>query len=56
MQEYLRLFDSIPAIYFDLTQQIIKKAEEVLATKLNTSLFFTLSDHLHFAIGIFASN
>lgn len=50
MQEYLRLFDSIPAIYFDLTQQIIKKAEEVLATKLNTSLFFTLSDHLHFAI------
>lgn len=50
IQEYLRLFDSIPAIYFDITQQIIKKAEELLDAKLNTSLFFTLSDHLNFSI------
>ncbi len=50
IQEYLRLFDSIPAIYFDITHQIIKKAEELLDTKLNTSLFFTLSDHLNFSI------
>lgn len=50
VQEYLRLFDSIPAIYFDITQQIINKAEKLLDTKLNTSLFFTLSDHLNFSI------
>ncbi|WP_086350678.1 PRD domain-containing protein [Candidatus Enterococcus clewellii] len=50
MQEYLRLFDSIPAVYFDIAQQIIKKAEEVLGTTLNTSVFFTLSDHLNFAV------
>ncbi|MFR2552287.1 MAG: PRD domain-containing protein [Clostridioides difficile] len=50
IQEYLRLFDSIPAVYFDITQQIIKKAEKLLNTKLNTSLFFTLSDHLNFSI------
>ncbi|KAF1302383.1 PRD domain-containing protein [Candidatus Enterococcus willemsii] len=50
IQEYLRLFDSIPAVYFDITQQIIKKAEELLNTQLNTSIFFTLSDHLNFSI------
>lgn len=50
IQEYLRLFDSIPAVYFDITQKIIKKAEELLNTKLNTSIFFTLSDHLNFSI------
>jgi beta-glucoside operon transcriptional antiterminator len=46
----LRLFDSIPAIYFDITQKIIKHAEELLNANLNTSLFFTLSDHLNFSI------
>jgi beta-glucoside operon transcriptional antiterminator len=50
IQEYLRLFDSIPAIYFDITQKIIKHAEELLNANLNTSLFFTLSDHLIFSI------
>lgn len=40
IQEYLRLFDSIPAIYFDITQKIIKHAEELLNANLNTSLFF----------------
>nr|CCM44182.1 Beta-glucoside bgl operon antiterminator, BglG family [Staphylococcus xylosus] len=50
IQEYLRLFDSIPAIYFDVTQEIIKNAEQTLQTELNTGLFFTLSDHLHFAV------
>ncbi|MGG5350007.1 beta-glucoside operon transcriptional antiterminator [Enterococcus sp. AZ142] len=50
IQEYLRLFDSIPAIYFDITQKIIKHAEELLNANLNTSLFFTLSDHLNFSI------
>lgn len=49
-QEYLRLFDSISPIYFDLAQKIIAFAEEKLETKLNTSIFFTLSDHLSFAI------
>ncbi|MBO0451791.1 PRD domain-containing protein [Candidatus Enterococcus murrayae] len=50
IQEYLRLFDSIPAVYFDITQQIIKRAEELLDTRLNTSVFFTLSDHLNFSV------
>nr|WP_263314492.1 PRD domain-containing protein [Mammaliicoccus sp. Marseille-Q6498] len=50
IQEYIRLFDSIPAVYFDVTQEIIKNAKQVLQTELNTGLFFTLSDHLHFAV------
>ncbi|SDC39151.1 beta-glucoside operon transcriptional antiterminator [Terribacillus halophilus] len=49
-KEFLRLLDSIPQAYIDLTQQIVQHAEQQLGTKLNTGIYFTLMDHLHFAV------
>ncbi|HEK8846102.1 TPA: PRD domain-containing protein [Clostridioides difficile] len=48
--EYLKLLDSIPPIYLDVTQKIVSKAEKDLGSKLNMSIYFTLSDHLNFAV------
>lgn len=50
VEEYLRLLDSIPPVYLDITQKIVAKAERELRTKLNSSIYFTLSDHLNFAV------
>ena len=49
-KEYLKLLDSIPPVYLDITQKIVSKAEIELGTKLNISIYFTLSDHLNFAV------
>lgn len=49
-KEYLYLLDSIPPVFLEITQEIVKKAEEELATKLNLSIYFTLSDHLNFSV------
>lgn len=50
INEYLKLLDSIPPIYLDITQKIVMKAEKELGTKLNASIYFILSDHLNFAV------
>jgi beta-glucoside operon transcriptional antiterminator len=50
INEYLNLINSIPPIYLDITQKIVAKAEKELSTKLNMSIYFTLSDHLNFAV------
>lgn len=50
INEYLSLLDSIPPIYLDITQKIVSKAEKELDSKLNMSIYFTLSDHLNFAV------
>lgn len=50
IKEYLKLLDSIPSIYLDITQKIVSKAESELESKLNISIYFTLSDHLNFAV------
>ncbi|MFW2500679.1 PRD domain-containing protein [Clostridium diolis] len=50
INEYLKLLDSIPPIYLDITQKIVSKAEKELDSKLNMSIYFTLSDHLNFAV------
>jgi Transcriptional antiterminator len=50
INEYLKLLDSIPPIYLDITQKIVSKAEKELDSKLNISIYFTLSDHLNFAV------
>ncbi|WP_234123633.1 PRD domain-containing protein [Clostridium hydrogenum] len=50
IKEYLNLLDSIPPIYLDITQKIVLKAEHELDCKLNISIYFTLSDHLNFAV------
>ncbi|PPK79675.1 BglG family transcriptional antiterminator [Lacrimispora xylanisolvens] len=50
INEYLKLLDDIPPIYLDITQKIVSKAEKELGSKLNMSIYFTLSDHLNFAV------
>ena len=50
IKEYVKLLDSIPPIYLDITQKIVSKAEKDLGSKLNMSIYFTLSDHLNFAV------
>ena len=50
INEYLKLLDEIPPIYLDLTQKIVSKAEKELGSKLNMSIYITLSDHLNFAV------
>ena len=50
IQEYVKLLESIPPIFLEITQSIVEKAEEDLGSKLNSSVYFTLSDHLNFAI------
>lgn len=42
--------ESIPAIYFEIADQSIKYAEEKLNTTLNDSIYFSLADHLEFAV------
>lgn len=49
-KQFLNLFESIPSIYFDITQKIVLKAKKELGSKLNLSIYFTLSDHLNFAV------
>lgn len=50
VKEYLGVLDAIPPVYVELTGQIVAYAEKKLQTKLNTGIYFTLMDHLHFAV------
>lgn len=42
--------ESIPAIYFEISDKSIKYAEEKLDIILNDSVYFSLADHLEFAV------
>lgn len=50
VKDLLGLLDTMPPVFIDLTQQIVNYAEKKLSTQLNTSIYFTLMDHLHFAV------
>ncbi|NRG34338.1 PRD domain-containing protein [Niallia circulans] len=56
VKEFLSLLDAMPAIFIELTQQIVNYAERKLHTKLNTGIYFTLMDHLHFAVERYKKN
>ncbi|MCM3728956.1 PRD domain-containing protein [Neobacillus cucumis] len=56
VKEFLGLLDTIPPVFIELTQQIVNFAEEKLNTKLNTGIYFTLMDHLHFAVERYKKN
>ncbi|MBT2655258.1 PRD domain-containing protein [Bacillus sp. ISL-18] len=56
VKEFLGLLDTIPPVFIELTQQIVNFAEEKLNTKLNTGIYFTLMDHLHFAVERYIKN
>lgn len=56
VKEFLGLLDAIPPVFIELTQQIVHYAEEKLDTKLNTGIYFTLMDHLNFAVERYKKN
>ncbi|WP_449537943.1 BglG family transcription antiterminator [Ferdinandcohnia sp. Marseille-Q9671] len=49
-KEFLGLLGSIQPVYIEITQKIVNEAEARLNTKLNSGIFFTLMDHLSFAV------
>ncbi|MBU3097908.1 MULTISPECIES: BglG family transcription antiterminator LicT [Clostridium] len=44
------LISEIPAKYVEISEEIIKYAEEILGKKLNENIYLTLTDHISFAI------
>ena len=48
--QFAELVAEIPMEFFEITKEIVTIAEEELSYKLNTSIYLTLSDHLHFAV------
>ena len=48
--ELIALLEKIPAVYFEVTRQIIEYAEVILKVKLKASIYYTLTDHLYFAV------
>lgn len=49
-EKLLTLVNDIPAKYLEVTEDIIKYAENKLSTKLNENIYLTLTDHISFAI------
>lgn len=49
-QQIVELLVSIPEEFLEITQKTIKHAEEVLDIEVNSSIYFTLMDHLNFAV------
>jgi beta-glucoside operon transcriptional antiterminator len=56
VKEFLGLLNSISPVFIELTQQIVSYAEEKLNMKLNTGIYFTLMDHLNFAVARYKKN
>ena len=49
-EKLLTLVNDIPAKYLEVAENIIKYAENKLGTKLNETIYLTLTDHISFAI------
>lgn len=49
-KELISFFGNIPSVYIEITQKVVKYAEEKLSTKLNSGIYITLMDHLNFAV------
>ncbi|RAS91010.1 transcription antiterminator BglG (plasmid) [Priestia endophytica] len=56
VKEFLGLLNSISPVFIELTQQIVSYAEGKLNMKLNTGIYFTLMDHLNFAVARYKKN
>lgn len=48
--QIVELVGEIPFEFFEVTRDIIAEAENQLGKKLNSNLYLTLTDHLHFAV------
>lgn len=49
-QPMIELFSAIPPEYLDLTQEIVRDAEQTLGVHLSPHIYLMLTDHLHFAV------
>lgn len=49
-QPMMELFSTIPAVYLELTQDIVADAERTLGVHLSPHIYLMLTDHLHFAV------
>ncbi|UNT71656.1 PRD domain-containing protein (plasmid) [Bacillus sp. N447-1] len=56
VKEFLGLLDAISPVFIELTQQIVNYAEDKLNTTLNRGIYFTLMDHLSFAVARYKKN
>jgi len=48
--QFADLVDEIPLYYFEMTKEIVQLAQKMLPYSLNSTIYLTLSDHLHFAV------
>lgn len=42
--------ENIPSIYFEMTDKIVHKAEEILETDFSSDIYVAISDHIAFAV------
>ncbi|MGG7143090.1 BglG family transcription antiterminator LicT [Clostridium nigeriense] len=52
----VELINDIPAENLEMTEEIIKHAEDILEIKLNENIYLTLTDHISFALSRYKSN
>ncbi|SHH68368.1 MULTISPECIES: BglG family transcription antiterminator LicT [Clostridium] len=52
----ITLVNDIPAEYLEISEEVIKYAEEMLNTKLNENIYLTLTDHISFSINRYNNN
>lgn len=52
----ITLVNDIPAEYLEISEDVIKYAEEMLNTKLNENIYLTLTDHISFSINRYNNN
>ena len=50
MQQVLELLSNIPEVYLNMVQEIVEYSKIHLDTELQQSIYFTLMDHMHFAV------
>lgn len=48
--QLLELLNEIPATYLEITQKIVRYAQQQLHSALNAHIYLALTDHLHFAV------
>lgn len=53
--EMIQSLNKIPPIYIDITTKIVEYAEKVLQESLLSSVYYSLTDHLYFAVQRYTS-
>ena len=50
LDKYQQFFENVPIDYFEVSEVILKKAEDELSTELNTQAVLALADHIYHAV------